>query len=184
MAIDVWIFKVGHVPKYFIRIHNVAHPQGGMPSLLLRGVVSSGVKAGPLTKAEARKFVLDVWARVGRENFGVPVQIVSTVSELPADLQANAIAQGWKPGGGERFYGAFHTDGKVYIVAAEHNSAKQIEETVYHEVYGHAALNTLYAGNCARRWWNCIKSWVARPVCWRLRPSTASAIPLRTTSRA
>lgn len=114
-------------------------------ALLHRGGVVGGVKAGPITKSEARKAVLDVWARAGKKNFGVPVEIKDTVDDLPDDLRAQAVAQGCPPGGNERFFSTFH-DGTVYILASEHRTAQEIEKTLHHEVYGHEALNTLMGG--------------------------------------
>jgi hypothetical protein len=137
-----------------VRIKHIVRPLDDNPALLHRA--AGGVEAGPLTKSEARKAVLDVWARARNMTFGVPVEIKDTVHDLPNGMYAKAIVQGWPPGPNERFFGAYHAAKKVYIVASKLRTAQEVEETVRHEVYDHATLNTLMRAICAKRWRNSI----------------------------
>jgi hypothetical protein len=75
-----------------------------------------------------------------RSHGGVPFRIekVRTMADLPEVLRTSATAQKVEAGKGV-FY-----DGTVYVVEDAHATAKELETTIFHELYGHAATQALF----------------------------------------
>lgn len=69
------------------------------------------------------------------------IKVVPDFSSLPQSVQDDAKAQG---GNEKNTKGALeHNTGTVYIVAGNHTSKADIEETVFHEMLGHVGIRTL-----------------------------------------
>lgn len=62
-----------------------------------------------------------------------PIMLADSFSQLPKDLQADAIAQGSSP---RRAKGALKA-GKAFVVLNNHHSMADLEATVFHEILGH-----------------------------------------------
>ena len=67
------------------------------------------------------------------------VQVVSTFSDLDKDVQQASN----ESGGNENVRGIFHKN-KLYLIAENHTSQKDVEETLFHEAYGHLGLKGLF----------------------------------------
>jgi hypothetical protein len=61
------------------------------------------------------------------------IEAVATFADLPVAIQKAARDQG---GDGSDIRGVLHR-ARVLVVRANHTSAGEVEETVFHEVYGH-----------------------------------------------
>jgi hypothetical protein len=62
-----------------------------------------------------------------------PIMLADSFSQLPKDLQADAISQGSSP---RRAKGALKA-GKAFVVLNNHHSMADLEATVFHEILGH-----------------------------------------------
>lgn len=68
-----------------------------------------------------------------------PIMLADSFSQLPKDLQADAIAQGSSP---RRAKGALKA-GKAFVVLNNHHSMADLEATVFHEILGHTGIRKL-----------------------------------------
>lgn len=68
-----------------------------------------------------------------------PIMLADSFSQLPKDLQADAIAQGSSP---RRAKGALKA-GKAFVVLNNHHSMADLEATVFHEILGHTGTRKL-----------------------------------------
>ena len=68
-----------------------------------------------------------------------PIMLADSFSQLPKDLQADAISQG---SSARRAKGALK-DGKAFVVLNNHHSMADLEATVFHEILGHTGIRKL-----------------------------------------
>ncbi len=95
-------------------------------------------KADSISKAEAEKVVNKVtfsWAG-GKKN----VVLVDTFDDLPSKVKADFKEQ--NIGDGD-VNGAFD-GGKIYLVRDVHDTVESLEQTIFHESYGHYGLKSLF----------------------------------------
>jgi len=103
--------------------------------------VNSGRK-GSVSVADAAKAVDAItlkWSPLTKKR----VKVVATFSDLPPDIQAKERDKGAK--GDEK--GIFHNADNVFVLAENHNSIADIEETVFHEAYGHLGFSGLFGND-------------------------------------
>ena len=70
--------------------------------------------------------------------------VVATFDDLPAMVRKEVADQGEKTA-----RGVFH-GGTFYLIADEHASAAEIEETIFHEVWAHYGLRSMFGANTTR----------------------------------
>ncbi len=68
-----------------------------------------------------------------------PIMLADSFSQLPKDLQADAISQG---SNARRAKGALKA-GKAFVVLNNHHSMADLEATVFHEILGHTGIRKL-----------------------------------------
>ena len=68
-----------------------------------------------------------------------PIMLADSFSQLPKELQADAISQG---SSARRAKGALK-DGKAFVVLNNHHSMADLEATVFHEILGHTGIRKL-----------------------------------------
>ena len=71
-------------------------------------------------------------------------RVVATFDDLPAAVRKEIEDQGEKTA-----RGVFHGD-TFYLIADEHASANEIEETIFHEVWAHYGLRSMLGANTTR----------------------------------
>lgn len=82
----------------------------------------------------------DAFVRQFGARLMVPIEKVRAFADLPQAILASAAAQGVKVTAPGVFY-----DGKVYVVQENHRNATELEKMIFHEMFGHAAVRTLFA---------------------------------------
>ena len=99
-----------------------------------------------VSKAEAhvvvgrvRKFVMD-------EGVAVGINIVGNFYDLPKSVIAQAIEDKAK----ESIDGVAFGD-QIYLVLDKHTTTKNLEETLFHELYGHIGLKNLLGNDLERK---------------------------------
>lgn len=68
-----------------------------------------------------------------------PIMLADSFSQLPKELQADAISQG---SSARRAKGALK-DGKAFVVLNNHHSMADLEATVFHEIIGHTGIRKM-----------------------------------------
>lgn len=99
----------------------------------------------PVSKKEADEVIdriTESWAD-GRDN----LELVESFSDLPEAIKRDAYRQGAKE---NEINGVFYKD-KLYLVRENHFSAQEIEETVFHEGYGHYGLKKLFGEDVRKK---------------------------------
>ncbi|WP_171966454.1 PLxRFG domain-containing protein [Mariprofundus micogutta] len=103
----------------------------------------NGAKGGIVTVTQARDTITRILSTSG---IAADINTVSTYSELPADVQADAEKQGSKG----NVKGALHRSGSIYVVADQHSSLDDLEATVLHELMGHLGVRKLFGKDYVR----------------------------------
>ena len=96
-------------------------------------------RARTVSLEEANKVIDRIIASWDGDNRTNDFVIVDTFDQLPATIKNAAKQQGAEG----QIKGVFH-NGKTYLVLDKNNSTQELEETIYHETYGHHGLRKLY----------------------------------------
>lgn len=120
-------------------------PESGVARFSLNSRSSSPVTDDlAISRADAEKVIsgiTDDWVTGSRD-----VILVDSFDALPPEIKQEAEAQGAE---GE-VNGVFHND-KLYLVLDQHRSVAELEETIFHEAYGHYGLRKLFGRNLERQ---------------------------------
>lgn len=97
-----------------------------------------------VTVAQANKTVSRVLYKVGLP--ADTIEVIDTYSALPDDVKADAKAQN----ADGKVKGVLHKSGSMYVVADQHSTESDLEETVLHELMGHLSIRKLFGKNYVR----------------------------------
>src|SRR5690606_2112569 len=107
---------------------------GGAMGTRVRGQEAG--KVGSVSLADAEEVVRAItveWSKGAVKR----TQTVAAFSELPAAVQNDVR----NAGGNERIRGVLHVPSQtVYVIAGNHSTLADLEQTVFHEAYGHLGL--------------------------------------------
>ena len=144
--VDRFTWKPKGQDKYVVRMRHVIRPQGTSFSLApgyQSGGVADGAKNGTsISQADADHTVGRVLAGLKGRVQGVTITTVENFAGLPSEILQDAQSQGVDGG----VLGAY-LDGRIYLVRGEHATTESFEETIFHELYGHAGLNKVFGAN-------------------------------------
>lgn len=140
MAVDEFSWKPKGKIGFVVRIRHVIRPKGDSPTVFSLGAsaVQNGNVVGAVTQRDADEAIGNALRGIARGVQGIKFHVVLTFSALPADVLAEAVRQNVT-----RAKGLFD-NGNVYLILDAHATPEQLQETVFHELYGHASLQKLF----------------------------------------
>jgi hypothetical protein len=98
--------------------------------------------SGAVCKGDSNEVIDRLIRGVGGGIPGITFNVVNSFQGLPPKVQRDALADG---SNGNEIDGAC-LNGVVYVVLDRHASKKALEETIFHELYGHSGLLKLFGG--------------------------------------
>jgi hypothetical protein len=121
--------------SYFIRVDQaVVSPTGrAEPARSNAKAAADGAKDGAVSREIAEGMIARVADRLSSRLPGVLFQVVKAPESLPKAICVDATKEKVRNSRGV-YYDSF-----AYLVLSSHKTAKEVEETVFHELYGHAA---------------------------------------------
>lgn len=145
VSIDPRTWKPKGQDGFFVRMKHVIRPQGDSPaafSLDSGAGHDDNVSSAPLTQWDADKAIGTALSHLESGVQGVEFASVQSFGDLPTEILKQAERDGVSGG----VKGVFH-DGKVYLVLDANKSPEDLQNTVFHELYGHAGLQKLFGKN-------------------------------------
>jgi len=99
---------------------------------------TNGAKNGAVSREVADRIIAQVVKALDRRLPRISFKVVETLNGLPSHIRGNADTQ--------KVREARRVDHEVtgYAVLSSYQAANEVEETVFHALYGHAGLSELY----------------------------------------
>lgn len=144
-SVDNFTYKPPGQSGFLVRIRHVIRPT--TPSVFARSdaeAAANGAENGAVSREVADRIIGRVVNALGGRLPGISFKVVDTFDGLPAHIRGDADTQEVR-----NPRGVYH-EGVVYLILAGNKSAKQFEETVFHELHGHAGLDKLYGNGITK----------------------------------
>lgn len=121
-------------------MRHVIRPQDSSPAKFALGssAVQNGNVVGPITQRDANEAIGHALRSIEKGVQGIEFNVVPTFSALPADVLEEAARQNVTKAKG------LFWKGVVHVVLDAHATKEELQETVFHELYGHAGLQKLF----------------------------------------
>ena len=101
---------------------------------------------GAVTLEDANKVIDGIVSNWDGDNRANDFVIAESFEQLPTNIKDAAKQQGAEG----QVKGVFHK-GKTYLVLEQHTSTTELEETIYHETYGHQGLRKMYGPDLPKK---------------------------------
>lgn len=101
---------------------------------------------GAVTLKDANKVIDGIVSNWDGDNRANDFVIAESFEQLPTNIKDAAKQQGAEG----QVKGVFHK-GKTYLVLDQHTSTTELEETIYHETYGHQGLRKMYGPDLPKK---------------------------------
>lgn len=101
---------------------------------------------GAVTLEDANKVIDGIVSNWDGDNRANDFVIADSFEQLPTNIKDAAKQQGAEG----QVKGVFH-NGKTYLVLDQHTSTTELEETIYHETYGHQGLRKMYGPDLPKK---------------------------------
>lgn len=101
---------------------------------------------GAVTLKDANKVIDGIVSNWDGDNRANDFVIAESFEQLPTNIKDAAKQQGAEG----QVKGVFH-NGKTYLVLDQHTSTTELEETIYHETYGHQGLRKMYGPDLPKK---------------------------------